>query len=465
MANSATTTDSLITLSASQLRRYTDEDLQDIEYYLDPSAILLTDVTNQAKERRIASTLQAPLIDSSEPSITELEQTTLLSVPRMDDAYSLLDQEYEPPVGIISSFIEQEYDPNTFETQLTGLSEYQELVRGRNDIATHLTTTMSAGQMIAQADIPLYGAGFIQSLEGASVPCITLGETPHVEELDCSKVGIQAIPDIGRKMRQQLEREGCINRRDIIQMNPTEFLELDGFGPYYAARVTAGACAIEQERPLRFVPDPIADERRVYVDIETDSLSPRYIWQIGVYDDDQDQYHCFINDDTPGSESGVVEEFAEWVATNGRDATFIAWYGKKFDFVHLTDFINRHAPEPHQEIWDDVDKFDLLLDFVKSGVATPARSHKLDVVADRLGYEREYPGLSGEQAAQAYVEWTSGGEMDWEMWISYCEDDVIAMKYVYDMISNAEMYVDKRELERAYRSSSSSSQLDDWDGS
>jgi len=465
MANSIANSDSVITLSATQLRQYTDEHLQDIERYFDPSAVLLTDATHQAKARRVANTLEAPIIDSSEPDAIELEQVTLITAPQLDDAYTLLNRDYETPISVVSSFIEQEYDPNTFETRLTGLSEYQELVRGRSDISTHLTTTMSAGRTVEQADIPLYGAGFIQSLEGSSIPCITLGKTPHVEELDSSKVGIQAIPDIGRKMRQQLERHGCTDRRDILQMDPTELLELDGFGPYYAARVTTGASAIEEEKPLRFVPDPLANERRVYVDIETDSLSPQYIWQIGVYDDAQDQYHYFINDDEPGAEAGVVEEFADWVAANADNATFIAWYGKQFDFVHLTDFINSHAPKQHRNAWEDATKFDLLLDLVKSGVATPARSHKLDVVADRLGYEREYPGLSGEQAAQAYAEWAAGGDMNWDMWISYCKDDVIAMKYVYDSISDAEMYINKQELEQAYNRSSSSFNLDSWDGS
>lgn len=463
MSNASTNTDSVITLSASQLRRYTDEDLRDIERYFRPSAVLLTDATNQTTHRRVSGTLKAPVIDSSEPGITALDRISLVSVPRLDDAYSLLDREYDTSVGIVSSFIQQEFDPNSFETRLTGLSEYQELVRNRSDITAHLTTTMDAGQKVAQAEIPLYGAGFIQSLEGAKVPCITIGESPYVEELDCSKVGIQAIPGIGRKKRQQLENQGCTHRRDILQMDPMELLTLDGFGPYYAARVAAGACAIEEERPLRFVPDPIANERRIYVDIETDSFTPRYIWQIGVYDEERDEYHYFINDDEPGNESVVVETFAEWVAENAQDGTFIAWYGNKFDFVHLTDFIERHAPEPHQVAWKDTKKFDLLLDFVKSGVATPARSHKLDVVADRLGFEREYPGLDGGEAAQAYAQWAAGGEMNWEMWISYCRDDVFAMKYVYDEISEAEMYVDKSELERAYSRSSSSIHIDDWD--
>lgn len=462
MSTPQPTTDRVLTLSASQLRRYTDDDLRDIERYFQPSAVLLTDATNPSNHRRVANSVNTPVIDASEPGVTELDQTALVTVPRLDDAYSLLDREYSRPVSVVSSFIEQEYDTNTFETRLTGLTEYQELVHDRTDIITHLTTTLSAGQPVAQADIPLYGAGFIQSLEGTSIPCITLGETPYVEELDTAKVGIQAIPDIGRKMRRQLEQIGCTTRDDILQMTPTDLLELDGFGPYYAARVTTGAYAIEQGQPLRFMRDPLADEHRIYVDIETDSLSPQSIWQIGVYDDDRDQYQYFIND-TIGEEATVVEDFADWVTENATDATFIAWHGKQFDFVHLTDFIHRHASRQSRNAWDDAAKFDLLHDLVKPGAATPARTYKLDVVADRLGYDREYPGLSGEHAAQAYAEWRAGGDMDWEMWISYCKDDVLAMKHVYDEISEAELFIDKRELERVYNRSSTPSNLESWD--
>ena len=463
MSTLRTTTDRVITLSARQLARYTDEDLRDIESYFQPSAVLLTETNNLATRQRVVSAVEAPVVDVAEPGVTQLPRTTVVTVPELDDARDLLTREFEAPASVVADFIRQDIDPNTFETTLTGLTEYEELVRERSDITTHLVTTMPAGQQVTQADIPLYGAGFIQSMEGSKVPCITLGEMLHIEELDTTKVGLQAIPDIGWKMRQQLEGQGYLTRTDLLQANPVELLELDGFGPYYAARTTAGARAIERDEPVRFIRNPLADRRRLFVDIETDSLQPQYIWQIGVYDDDAGDYHCFINDDEPGNEDVVIREFAEWTAENGDDATFIAWYGKQFDFKHLTDFLDRHASTDQRAVWDTVEKFDLLLDFVKSGVATPARSHKLAVVASRLGYEFEYPHLSGAEAAQAYTGWASGQrDMDWEMWISYCRDDVLAMKHVYDAITEAELFIDKHELERAYRSSSSPTKVDDW---
>lgn len=449
------TTDRIITLSATQLSRYTDEDLRDIESYFDPSAVLLTDTSNPANQKRVVSTVESPVIDVTEPGVTRLSETTIVTAPELDDARSLLSRNFDSSVSVVADFIRQDFDPNTFETTLIGLDEYQELVRDRTDIDTHLVTTMSAGQQVSQADIPIFGAGFIQSLEGSKVPCITLGEALHIEELDISKVGLQAIPDIGWKRRQQLEELGYLSRDDLLNTEPADLLKYEGFGPYYAARTTAGARAIERDEPIRFITNPLGNRRRVFVDIETDSLQPQFIWQIGVYDDDSGDYHYFINDDKPGGEDEVVREFAEWVAANGDNATFIAWYGKQFDFIHLTDFIDRHAPTGHAEVWDRVNKFDLLLDFVKSGVATPARSHKLGVVASRLGYEFEYPHLSGAEAAQAYTGWASGQrDMDWEMWISYCRDDVLAMKHVYDAISEAELLIDKQKLERVYRNSS-----------
>ena len=453
MADRAQPPDRMLSLASAPLRRYSAAELRDVERYFSPSAILLTDRPNRTAKDRVRETVSAPVIDATEAAVTELDRTTVVTAPDLDAARSLLGRPYDRPVAVVTSFIEQEIDPNTFETTLSGLAEYQSLVRDREDIRTHFTTTLPAGQRLRQSEVPLFGAGFIESLEGSRIPCINVGQRPIVEELDSSKVGIQAIPDIGRSMRRQLERQGCTDRQDILEMEPTDLLALDGFGPYYAARVTAGAHAIERARPLRFVQDPLAGDRRIYVDIETDSLTPQYIWQIGVYDEASEEYHAFVNDDEPGNEAAVVTDFAEWVASNAIDGTFIAWYGKRFDFVHLTDFIDRHAPREHAKAWEAAEKFDLLLDFVKPGVATPARSYKLDVVADRLGYEREYPGLSGGGAAQAYATWRAGGEMDWEKWISYCKDDVMATQYVYDTIAEAELFVDKRELERAYNRS------------
>ncbi len=457
------TADQIITLSASQLAEFTDQDLRDIESYFQPSAMLLTDTSNPDNRHRVASAVETPVIDVTEPGVTHLSHSTVVTAPELDAARELLTREFQSPVSVVADFIRQDTDPTTFETTLTGLTEYEALVRNRDDITTHLVTTMPAGQQVTQANIPLYGAGFIQSMEGSKIPCITLDESFHVEELDTTKVGLQAIPDIGWKKRRQLEDHGFSKRDDLLQTDPIELLEFDGFGPYYAARATAGARAIESNEPVRFINNPLADRRRVFVDIETDSLQPQYIWQIGVYDDATGDYHCFINDDEPGKEDAVIREFAEWTVENGDDATYIAWYGKQFDFIHLTDFIDRHASAAHREAWDAVEKFDLLLDFIKSGVATPARSHKLEIVASRLGYEFEYPQLSGADAAQAFTSWATGHqEINWERWISYCRDDVLAMKHVYDAVTDAELFIDKHELERAYRSSAQTATVDEW---
>lgn len=65
MANVRRKTNRILTLSVTQLRRYTDKHLRDIEPYFNPTGVLLTDTSNPLTKRRVTESFETPVIDPS----------------------------------------------------------------------------------------------------------------------------------------------------------------------------------------------------------------------------------------------------------------------------------------------------------------------------------------------------------------------------------------------------------------
>lgn len=439
---------SIVTLSDNIIYRYTDRELTDLVEYFDPSAILIDGEAPQQVERveSIARTEVLPQRDA--PTFRELDDVAVGCVGSPSEVDELPDRD---DLCIVSDFIRRETDMRTFETTVTNLPEYRKEVQDLSvDPRLHLTTTLDAGESVSENGFEIHGIGIKESMEGTEVPGVAL-EGPRFDPLSAEKVGLRAVPEVGRTSKERLRKNGYESREDLMEADPVDLMEIDGIGAHYASLYPSGARAIENEEVVRFAEDPLQDRDRVYVDIETDSLNPQVIWQIGVYDEVTDEYTQFIEDERPGRRDRIIEDFAEMVSEELEDKTLVAWYGKNFDYEHLGRFIQRYAPEQY-DAWNELEKVDLLLDVAKSCVALPTRSFRLETVAARLGYERELNGLSGKEGANRYVAWMSGGdEPDWKKWISYCRDDVISMKHVYDRVREAPKVFDKQRLEKEYR--------------
>jgi len=340
----------------------------------------------------------------------------------------------------------------TFETKLINFPEYrQEIEKLDTGPQAHFTTTLDSGESLSKKDIEVHGIGVKETMEGTEIPAVEL-DRQLFEPLSADRVGIQAIPEVGRKVKKRLKRKGYKSRKDLLDVDPVDLMTVDGVGSHYASLYSCGARAIEEDTIVRFDEDPLQETKLVYVDIETDSLSPDIVWQIGVYDEPEGDYVYFLEDEEPGRKEVIIQDFVEWLEENAGEKTLVSWYGKQFDYKHLGRFICEYAPEK-ENVWQELEKVDLLLDVVKSCVALPTRSFQLEIVARRLGYQRDRKGFSGVDGASKYVEWMSGGEKpDWEKWTSYCRDDVLSMKYIYDRILEAPKPIDKTRLEKVYNS-------------
>ncbi len=450
----------VVGLSDNLLFRYTDRDLTDLAEYFDPSVVLIEGNPTEGQVERLESLIRAEVLSQKEgPVCVELGGGTLGLVNSPSGVGELPQRE---DLCIVSDFIERRTDMRTFETELVNFPEYRnEVERLDSDPKAHLTTTVESGESVSKGGLEVHGIGTKETMNGTEVPAVDL-DGPFFEPLSADRVGLRAVPEVGRKAEKRLKRKGYESREDLSDADPEDLMKIEGVGAHYASLYSCGAKAIQQDTVFRFDEDPLRDKKRVYVDIETDSLNPEVIWQIGVYDEPEGEYMYFLEDEKPGRKDAVVREFAEWLEENARDKTLVSWYGKKFDYEHLGRFIEEYAPEKRQ-VWQETEKVDLLLDVAKSCVALPTRSFRLEAVARRLGYEREKKGLSGTEGARKYVEWISGGEQpDWQRWVSYCRDDVVSMKHIYDRILQAPKPVDKTRLEKVYKTGNESGSLGEY---
>lgn len=446
----------VVSLRTQYIRRFSKTELLDLSRYLDPDLFLVVDEAAPRRIRWLEKVTERPVIPAHRPGRRQVQGIELLVAPRLEDLRQHVTS--ESPSGadvILSSFLQQRTDPDTFSLHWENLDPYLELLGDARSALTHLAANLPPGERVSPDDLPtdvrIHGAGFLDGPYERAFPSLRVQEDVRIQEtLQTQKLGIRAIQGIGWDIEKQLRDAQVSDRQTLITMDPTALMEIDGIGPYYASVLRAGAHALNNQEPVWFADDPLRDRERVYVDIETDSLQPNVIWQIGVYDEKTDHYRAFHQREDPTDASYVPRAFARWVHNQARDRTFVSWFGNRFDFVWLRRFVREHAEPSWTETWESVAKVDLLEDVIKPGVCLPVRTHKLNVVAARLGYEHHHPGLTGEDAARAYSRWCSGGELDWSTWIEYCRDDVMAMHHVYHRMTEGPKLVDRTELESLY---------------
>ncbi|MFB6346823.1 MAG: ribonuclease H-like domain-containing protein [bacterium] len=444
-------TETVLTLPEGTSSTLSERQLRDLLDYTEPGCVIVHDDLSPRRRRWLELRADAPLLFTTDPGWEFINNRTYLIANSPGD----LPDTVENPenLRVISSFIESDVDPHSFSVTWQGIEAYRQFARDLPADARHLAVNQPPGKTIPlHEDEDIHGSG--TDPERIQFPHLTVQPSVYLEEsLSHSKLGLRAIKGIGRSKARTLRKNGFETRRALETQTPFDLLELDGFGPYYASTAVAGARAHETETPLWFDDDPLEDRRRVYVDIETDSTGVTNIWLIGVYDESTETYRSFLQTEDPGDAETVPSRFARWVYGNAADKTFVAWFGKRFDFRWLDRFVDRYAEDAHARAWQQTDRIDLLLDLVKPRLALPVRSHKLDVVARRLGYERAHEGIDGGDAARAYSRWCSGKEPDWGRWIAYCKDDVMGMKYIYDRIKSSHQEFDIREVRDHYQAS------------
>lgn len=431
---------------------YSEDEINDILTYFEPD-ITLTSKLRERERRTIEKGFSYETInmDSIEAFKERRLGDEILLLLRDKESLSNVNLEkYEGrKIVLITNLIKEDMDPKTFDFQLVNTSLIDQ-IEGKVDDFHVLSTEIETGKKPVYKKSRIYGFGLSEGLEDIKIPSVLTGERPHFETLDASKVGISAVPGLGKRFSTELERMGIESREDLCSVEPENILDCQGIGPYRSTKWISSAQAIEDKDVYRINKNDLKGKHRIFVDIETDSLNPSIIWHIGLYDDEEGGYHSFLEKD-PSEKGRIIENFLDYLEENaGENSVLLAWYGKKFDFEHLDKFIEDCALE-RKHIWDGMEKVDFMY-WVDRHAALPCRCSKLESVASRLGFEPELVGLDGADVGRIYSEYMEemGEEPDWEELEIYARDDVIAMKHIYDKIETAPVLYDMGEVERKY---------------
>lgn len=324
---------------------------------------------------------------------------------------------------------------------LEGLSDWQDAVE-RSGLhsgvgpRTHISTAISGPYTHDWDSLRVYGAG--HNSDGPPVArCLTLRGDGSVDlkTIEWNRFGLKAIPGVGPSTAQSLRESGrSITKRDeLAHADVAQLADIDGIGRSRAETVAARARAFENGEILieEGGGEKLPNADPIYIDIETDGLSPSMIWLIGAYDSRDGEYRDFI-ETNPESPAGALVEFVTWLDSLSGSRPIVAYNGWNFDFTAIEKELSRFAPSL-LDIWSSTYRWDPYR-WQKDHAVFPGRTNQLEAVADALGYDGAETGLSGATVGEKFTRWmqaqTPETELEWDLHRRYCEDDVKALAYV-----------------------------------
>lgn len=358
---------------------------------------------------------------------------------------------------VVCDDLQMASDAVTMDATIDGLDHIARHQARADGETTFLTGALEASyDFVWQADVdgtavrlPVRGLAPLRRSGAPELACLTCDVDGRVAvtSAPADKFGLQALTEVGGTMAQRLKDNGYGTRADIAAATEQELRAIHRIGDSTAqtirqsARALAEGCVVRQTDATV----PAADYTPLFVDIETDGLSPTIIWLIGVYDPQRDEYIDFIDTDPSRDDPGkATREFITWLAAEYDRPSLIAWNGHRFDYKHLKRFIARHASE-YVDYWDesvfDYDLFDWAV--TKGNAVLPGRTNRIEDVAEALACDRDAAAaaVDGKALARTIQRLLQSpdraGEMDWDAARAYCEADVRELAAVYDAIADA----------------------------
>ncbi|MFC4541838.1 ribonuclease H-like domain-containing protein [Halosolutus amylolyticus] len=315
----------------------------------------------------------------------------------------------------------------------------------------HVWTATADGRDVR---LPVRGLGPIRrsgAPELACLRCATDGAV-SVSSVPADRFGLQALDGVGPTTARRLRDGGFDSRAAVADASPAALRSVRGVGDATARTMRASARALADGRVVRRSSEPVppAEREPLFVDIETDGLSPTVIPLIGVYDPDRDAYVDFVDTEPSREEPGAATRaFLEWLAAEYDRPAIAAWNGYEFDYKHLDRFVNRYAPA-FAEFWrEDVRRCDPYDWAVRQDHAhLPGRTNRLEDVAGAIGCDRgaaagAIDGATVARRLRRSIESPDSIAIDWEAIRRYCEADVQELAAVYDAIAAAEPAADE----------------------
>lgn len=437
----------IVSLKKKWIRGFSNYELRDLGEYFDPSAFVLINGSDGRLSQRIERATGVPVLSTGIPDDVEVQDLTLASVTSLDDLETVVQRKKDKHVCFVTDLVRRRR--SGLEPQWVNRDEYLEIMQEHDGRSHHLLTDLSGDERPEHNGYVFHGIDSVQG-DTFQFPVVDIGEDVRSDCFPTNKFGLQAVNELGDEMKERLERRGVTTRHELMRVPPEELLKVKGIGPHRACNFTVGAGAIEKGEIYWYADDPLEGKDRIYLDIETDGKNPGIIWLIGAYVEEQNAYEFFIENEDPHRTGRIITDFMEWLEEYP-EAVLVSWYGNQFDYVHLERFIRKHCSRRQIELWEQMEKEDLLR-MARSRFALPCRHYGLDSVADRLNIDLGLTDSSGKDAARAYINWKhSGKEPDWEKWVNYCVGDAWAVGAIYQRTKSAEQVFEKHEVERKYQ--------------
>jgi len=437
------------------LQRATATTVDDWLSYVDPDGVVLAGTApapramNTLRRRCPAETvLFDPAGGDGERGPVAIDGVQFVFAPALDAVEEIAGQEADQfdtddPTYVVSNLLGLDIDTTTLSTTLVGKDAYSEALDPDelDGEYVHVSTELPAEYRQQWDGLSIVGGG---NESGASDnPLVTLecrrdgAVLTHTVRPD--RLGLQALDRVGSSRARTLREAGYTSRELIASADRTRLADLAGIGARTADRIQQSAEAISRGEVVRTGSEPLPDGEPVFIDIETDGLSPTITWLVGVLDGSASggNYISFLQTD-PDEPGRVVADFMAWYTANASHRPLVAYNGWRFDFEVLHEQIIEHCPH-YAEDWTSTYRFDPYQWAVTNGNAIlPGRTNKLEDVAAALGYEREEEALTGAAVARRYRQWMADRspetEPDWDRFSGYCEDDVRALAVVYEAL-------------------------------
>jgi Icc-related predicted phosphoesterase len=254
----------------------------------------------------------------------------------------------------------------------------------------------------------------------------------HKTTDDLLKDPLTKLTQVGDSRAKGLRSHGFEDLEDLTQDRWEDLLDIQYIHEWVADRILSHAAAYRRNGPIITDPDTFSELRDrdpILVDIET-NLAQDTIWLVGAYNYTTDKFVQFFD---PDDEATVCESFYEYV--HDHESPTLAYYaGQGFDERMLTERTQHHGNDLSESVgeWQDI------CNLARKSVFVPDEGHDLDTIATGLGYDFTHPDMSGFDVGAAYAGYRQDGtEPEWDQYLEYNQDDVLAMKHVVDVAAQA----------------------------
>ncbi|WP_276256309.1 ribonuclease H-like domain-containing protein [Halomontanus rarus] len=240
------------------------------------------------------------------------------------------------------------------------------------------------------------------------------------------------LVQVGRNRVKQFGKLGITSSDEITEERRAELEALPGSSSWHVDRWIAHRQAFDNEEVVvlnKSAFDMLHEANPLLLDIETDLQQAR-IWLVGTYSYQNDAYRQFFD---PDDESTLLHELSEYLDRH-RSEPIIYYGGNNFDEQCLEQRFEEHG------ITKGVKHLERAYDLgitAQQELFGPFDRHKLDVVANALGFEYQDPTVDGFEAGSRYTRYLlDGKEPDWNRLKQYNTDDITALRTIVDYIKS-----------------------------